>query len=63
MARNPRSKAASAHRDGLGGGRLRPARRYALGVKLRRRDVIAALILVLMLGSLVVALVFGAIPR
>jgi hypothetical protein len=32
-------------------------------VKLRRRDVIGALILVLVLGSLVAALVFGAMPR
>jgi hypothetical protein len=32
-------------------------------VKLRRRDLFGALILVLLLGSLVAALVFGAIPR
>jgi hypothetical protein len=32
-------------------------------VKLRRRDLIGALILVVVLGSLVAALVFGAMPR
>jgi len=38
-------------------------RRYPWAMKLRRRDLLAALILVLLLGSLVVALVYGAMPR
>jgi hypothetical protein len=55
---------AASARGGPGTASSGASRSAMLGaMKLRRRDLVAALILVLLLASLVVALVYGAIPR